>query len=199
MVTGSSGSLALEFDPNLREPARLVRRTAADAAGQVIPLEPWDPYAAIVHVVEKSMERRGERSVSEAAMASAATVASAPDSSAPVLGLGDGTRAMELSEAVARSLRRGRTIDLHYESISEESSFKSIMTSTGCMILLAIMLMLPLALAGPPLGFPWTIYIAYVIPPVLVLFAVLQVLRLGIRKEPATSARGQEGQAAGGR
>ena len=128
-----------------------------------------------------------------------ATVASAPTSLAPALGLGDGTRAMELSEAVARSLRRGRTIDLHYESISEESSFKSIMTSTGCMILLAIMLMLPLALAGPPLGFPWTIYIAYVIPPVLLLFAVLQVLRLGIRKEPATSARGQEGQAAGRR
>ena len=44
---------------------------------------------------------------------------------------------MELSEAVVRSLRRGRTIDLHYEAISEEASFKSIMTSTGCMILWA--------------------------------------------------------------
>jgi len=199
MLNGSSGSLALEFDPNLREPARLVRRTTADAAGQVIPLEPWDPHAAIVHVVEQSMERRGERSVPAAATAPAATVASAAAASAPTLGLSDGTRAMELSEAVARSLRRGRTIDLHYESISEESSFKSIMTSTGCMILLAIMLILPLALAGPALGFPWTIYIAYVIPPVLLLFAVLQVLRLGIRKEPATSARGQERQAAGRR
>jgi myo-inositol 2-dehydrogenase/D-chiro-inositol 1-dehydrogenase len=66
------------------------------------------------------------------------------------------------------------------------------------MILLATLLILPLALAGPALGFPWTIYFAYVIPPVLVLFAVLQVLRLAIRKEPATTpARGQEGQAAG--
>src|SRR5208283_273299 len=83
ILNGSSGSLALEFDPNLREPARLVRRIAADAAGQVIPLEPWDPHAAVVHVVEQSMERRGERSVPAAAMASAATAAAAPAASAP--------------------------------------------------------------------------------------------------------------------
>ena len=29
--------------------------------------------------------------------------------------LSDGTRPMEVTEAVVRSLRRGRTIDLHYE------------------------------------------------------------------------------------
>ena len=87
--------------------------------------------------------------------------------------LNDGTRAMELSEAVVRSLRRGRTIDLHYEAISEEASFKSIMTSTGCTILLGTLLILPLALAGPALGMNWTIYLAYLIPPVLVgVFAV---------------------------
>ncbi|MBV8487473.1 MAG: hypothetical protein JO161_04280, partial [Planctomycetaceae bacterium] len=187
-VTGSSGSLALEFDPSLREPARLIRRTDSDAAGQEIPLEPWDPYAAIVDVVEQALECRSDRLAPALNSASATSGASRPADSAAPLDLGDGTRAMELSEAVARSLRRGRTIDLHYESISEESTFKSIMTSTGCLILLAIMLVLPLALAGPPLGFPWTIYIAYVIPPVLVVFAVLQVLRLGIRKESVPPA-----------
>jgi myo-inositol 2-dehydrogenase/D-chiro-inositol 1-dehydrogenase len=90
---------------------------------------------------------------------------------------------MELSEAVLRSLRRGRTIDLHYEAISEESSFKSIMTSTGCVILLGALLILPLALAGPALGMNWTIYLAYLIPPVLVVFAVMQILRFGIQRE----------------
>ena len=50
---------------------------------------------------------------------------------------------MELSEAVVRSLRRGRTIDLHYEAISEEASFKSIMTSTGCVLLLGVLLSSP--------------------------------------------------------
>ena len=115
--------------------------------------------------------------------------------------LNDGIRAMELSEAVVRSLRRGRTIDMHYESISEESTFKSIMTSTGCMILLGSLLVLPLALAGPALGVNGTIYIAYLIPPVLVLFAVLQVLRLGIRRGPGDSRErelGGEGRSAGG-
>ena len=103
---------------------------------------------------------------------------------------------MELSEAVVRSLRRGRTIDLHYEAISEEASFKSIMTSTGCVLLLGVLLILPVALTGPALGAPWTIYLAYLIPPVLVVFAVLQVLRFGIRpkgsqgREPARSRAG---------
>ena len=57
------------------------------------------------------------------------------------------------------------------------------MTSTGCMILMGALLILPLALAGPPLGLNWTIYLAYLILPVLVVFAVVQFLRLGIRKE----------------
>ena len=89
---------------------------------------------------------------------------------------------MELAEATTRSLRKGRTVDLHYEPISEESTFKSVMTSTGCMVLIIAMLILPLALAGPPLGFPWTIYIAYVIPPVLVFFVILQTLRFAVRE-----------------
>jgi myo-inositol 2-dehydrogenase/D-chiro-inositol 1-dehydrogenase len=199
MLSGSSGSLSVELDPSLSEPARLVRKMATDAAGQVLSLEQWDRHAAIEQVLEQSRELRGTRSAAAPIPASAAAAAPAPAAFAPALSLADGTRAMELSEAVARSLRRGRTIELHYESISEESSFKSIMTSTGCMILLATLLILPLALVGPALGLPWTIYIAYVIPPVLVLFAVLQVLRLGTRKEPAAaSARGQEGREAGG-
>src|SRR5262249_35295673 len=100
--------------------------------------------------------------------------------------LHDGTRAMELAEAAVRSLRRGRTVDLHYESISEEATFKSVMTSTGCLILLAILFVLPLSMAGPPLGFKWTLFIPSLIPPVLVIFVILQVLRLAVRR-PKTS------------
>ncbi len=56
------------------------------------------------------------------------------------------------------------------------------MTSTGCMLFIGSMLILPLALAGPPLGLGWTIYIAYVIPPLLMLFVILQTLRFAVRK-----------------
>jgi myo-inositol 2-dehydrogenase/D-chiro-inositol 1-dehydrogenase len=155
-VTGTTGLLRLEYDRDLARPARLVRARGDTQGGeQATTLDPWDPHEAIVNALQDP-------------------------SSGPTLA--DGTRAMELSEAVARSLRRGRTIDLHYESISEESTFKSIMTSTGCMILLGALLLLPVALAGPALGMPWTIYLAYLIPPVLVLFGISQILRVGIRR-----------------
>ena len=98
----------------------------------------------------------------------------------------DGTRAMELSEAVDRSLRRGRTVEMHYESISEDATFKSVMTSTGCLVILVSLALLPLSMAGPPLGLPWTLYIPYLILPTLVLFVLLQTLRLAIRR-PGTA------------
>jgi myo-inositol 2-dehydrogenase/D-chiro-inositol 1-dehydrogenase len=164
-VNGSAGSLTLEYDPTHDTPARLVRRVASATGETIEDLPPWDAHGAIVQTLLGTLKWAGEPSRS-----------SRPD-------LNDGIRAMELSEAVVRSLRRGRTIDMHYESISEEATFKSIMTSTGCMILLGCLLLLPLALAGPALGINGTIYIAYLIPPVLVAFTVLQVLRFGIGKE----------------
>jgi myo-inositol 2-dehydrogenase/D-chiro-inositol 1-dehydrogenase len=170
-VSGSNGSLALEYDRRLLIPARLIRRFGASAHEEIDELEPWDAHEAIIGAVLFSMEHRDG--------------AGRPT---PGPTLHDGTRAMELSEAVIRSLRRGRTIELHYESISEESSFKSIMTSTGCMILLGALLILPLALAGPALGVSGTIYLAYIIPPVLVIFAVIQILRFGIRREDVPAA-----------
>ena len=172
-VGGSNGVLTLEYDPSFREPARLIRRAGPPPGGeQIDALEPWDSHAAIMGTLLGCCESREQQLVRE-----------------PSPNLNDGTRAMELSEAVVRSLRRGRTIDLHYEAISEDASFKSIMTSTGCMILIAVLLILPLALAGPALGLNWTIYLAYLIPPVLVLFVLFQVLRIGIRKDEGVNLK----------
>ena len=106
---------------------------------------------------------------------------------------------MELSEAAARSLRRGRTVDLHYESISEEANFKSVMTSTGCLILLALLFILPLSMAGPSLGLKWTLFIPYLIPPVLVIFVVMQVLRLAIRRRSTGRRHARRGEDEPGR
>jgi len=165
-VNGSNGSLSLEYDPALVHPARLIRRALSDPVEKVLEFEAWDPHEAIVRTLVSSLGAKNE-----------------PTPPEPGPDLQDGTRAMELAEAVVRSLRRGRTIDLHYEAISEEASFKSIMTSTGCMLLLGVLLILPLALAGPALGAGWTIYLAYFIPPMLFVFAVLQLLRFGIRRK----------------
>ena len=170
----SSGSLTLEYDREFRASARLLRRAGSSGEEEVTESPAWDPHEAIMETLLASLAERGQ---------------GMPLGPGP--NLNDGTRAMELSEAVVRSLRRGRTIDLHYEAISEEASFKSIMTSTGCTILLGILFLLPLALAGPALGMNWTIYLAWLIPPVLVVFAVVQVLRFGIRREVSREYRGE--------
>jgi myo-inositol 2-dehydrogenase/D-chiro-inositol 1-dehydrogenase len=94
---------------------------------------------------------------------------------------------MELSEAANRSLRRGRTVELYYESINEESTFKSVMTSTGCLVFLASLFVLPLAMAGAAIGLKWSLYIPYLIPPVLILFVILQSLRPALRRPLAVA------------
>jgi myo-inositol 2-dehydrogenase/D-chiro-inositol 1-dehydrogenase len=169
-LMGASGSLTLEVDPLYQQPARLVRRTLSEAI-QHDELEPFDPYQAIFAVLEASLARHA-----------------GPDLPSP--NLHDATRAMELAEATVRSLRRGRTVEMYYEPITEEANFKSVMTSTGCVILLVALCALPLALAGPALGWNWTIFIAYLIPPVLVVFVVMQVLRFAVRTEDGRGKRG---------
>jgi myo-inositol 2-dehydrogenase/D-chiro-inositol 1-dehydrogenase len=48
----------------------------------------------------------------------------------------DLTRAFDWVDATRRSLRRRRTIDLHFEELSERSQFKSQMTAIGCGVLM---------------------------------------------------------------
>jgi myo-inositol 2-dehydrogenase/D-chiro-inositol 1-dehydrogenase len=169
VLQGTAATLTLEFDPRFQQPARLVRQQASSPE-TLIPLAPWSAHEAIFAVLRASCDRRA-----------------GPNPPSP--SLHDGTRAMELAEATVRSLRRGRTVDLYYEPISEEATFKSVMTSTGCVIFLIALLLLPIALAGPPLGWNWTIFIAYLIPPMLVLFVALQTLRLAVRDPNARAPR----------
>ena len=161
-LTGSSGTATLELPLDQDDYARLVFHPL-DAPVSLRAFEPRDEKAALLNVLSQSIAGRSVH----------------PD-------LIDGTRAMEISEAVARSLRRGRTVELHYEEISEDGTFKSVMTSLGCLVLVSILFVLPLALAGPALGIGWTIYFAYLIPPILVGFILMQLFRL-VTRGPAVS------------
>jgi myo-inositol 2-dehydrogenase/D-chiro-inositol 1-dehydrogenase len=156
-LSGALGGLTLELPTDQDSPSKLTRRDP-EGAETVTELPPWDQYRALLEVLS----------------AAAAGRDSHPD-------LHDGTRAMEVSEGVVRSLRRGRTVDLHYEEISEAGTFKSVMTSLGCLVLFVVLIVLPIALAGPALGFGWTIYIAYLIPPMLLGFIFLQMMRFAVR------------------
>ncbi len=160
-VVGPDGSMTLEFDPDWVGPSRLVW-TEGDVTETRDYLD-FDPRREILETL--------------------ATLRSGKPAWPDLL---DGTRAVEVAEGAARSLRRGRTIELHYEEVSESGNFKSIMTSLGCSVLLSILVIVPLALAGPAFGAPWLIYIAYVIPPALGVFLLLQFLRLGLKSRPGT-------------
>jgi len=170
--------LTLEFESTLEQPLRLIHREPQKPEN-LTHFETWDPHGAIFSVL---MASRGRHD----------------GSALPSPNIHDGTRAMELVEATVRSLRHGRTVDLHYEPISEESSFKSVMTSTGCLMLVGSLFAVLLALAGPPLGFNWTIYIAYVIPPILVIFMVMQILRFAVRRPNAPENGSRKGDESSG-
>ncbi len=157
-LIGPETSIALEYDPEFEGPARLVRRSASGATS-VEEMPPWDGRAALLDVLDRAA-RSGDE---------------------PSPGLLDGTRAMELAEAAGRSLRKGRTVDLHYEEMTEAGNFRSVMTSLGCLLLLGVLVGVPAALAGPALGVGWTIYLAYAIPPILVGFILIQFLGVGAR------------------
>jgi myo-inositol 2-dehydrogenase/D-chiro-inositol 1-dehydrogenase len=171
VLSAAAGSLTLEHSPTWDGPARLIRRSA-EGGESVSPLESWDPHAAILAILMEADNSR-DRLVHPNLM--------------------DGTRAMELAEATVRSLNRGRTVELHYEEISEAATFKAVMTSIGCLVFLAVLVVLPAALIGPPLGFPGTLYIAYAIPPILVLYILVQLFRFGLRdrrrERPAPEGR----------
>jgi myo-inositol 2-dehydrogenase/D-chiro-inositol 1-dehydrogenase len=168
ILMGESGTLTFEYDRQFQQHARLIARDASGSE-RLTECASWDPHAATLGVLAELMAGRDAH----------------PD-------LNDGTRAMELAEATVRSLRRGRTVDLYYEQVSESGNFKSVMTSTGCMLLLGILGVLPLALAGPALGLDWTLYIAYAIPPLLIVFILLQSLRFAAKDIPAQEPKHPE-------
>jgi myo-inositol 2-dehydrogenase/D-chiro-inositol 1-dehydrogenase len=88
----------------------------------------------------------------------------------------DACRDMELVDAVQRSLERGRTIDLHFEEQTEDSTFKGMMAAGGCLLLMLVLGVLMLvAVVGQGRIFSfWPL----VLVAVLVVFLGLQFLRL---------------------
>lgn len=157
VVSGADATITLEHDPELLGPSRLIQRSASGDA-PTIELPAWDPKAAVLSVLSDSVAGRSRP----------------PD-------LLDGTRALEVAEAAARSLRRGRTVDLHYEEISEVGSFKAFMTSLGCALLLGAPVLYTVSRVGLAFGLDWMRYLAWAIPPLLVAFALLQLLRFAAR------------------
>lgn len=98
-----------------------------------------------------------------------------PGSGGPHLGWTDEIRALELDDAVRRSLRYHRAMTLDLQDATEEASFKGTMTLVGCSLMWTILVLLFLSIWLPWLG--WLIF------PSLGVFLVLQFLGKFVRTD----------------
>ena len=159
-VNTATAVIQLAFDPLANDAGTLeVKSTGDDTPAKPEPLGQWDQYNLIIDMWLETFRQKRPTGLT----------------------LHDGIRSMEVAEGAIRSLRRGRAIDLYYEEVSEANNFKTIMTSLGCLMVISVIFALPLILAGPALGLPFTLYLGYLIPLAMGGFVALQLLRLAIK------------------
>lgn len=104
----------------------------------------------------------------------------------------DAIRGLELAEAVERSLKRGKTIDLSTNEASETGTFKALMSAAGCLLILAAPFALVVALGMArikPLQ-PLLRFMPAALALLLVLFLGLQAFRWALPDEPRGGNRG---------
>lgn len=90
----------------------------------------------------------------------------------------DAARAVELAETIERSLHKSRTIDLYYEDYTEQSTFKGLMASIGCGLLIFGLLVMGAVAIGDLMGLPVRKSWAYLLAGGLGIFLLLQLLML---------------------
>jgi len=86
-------------------------------------------------------------------------------------------RTVEVADAIERSMIKGRTIELHFEQFSEQSTFKGLMTSLGCGLLIAALgVVLVAGLIGDAFHLPWAGGWHFALLGVLVVFLLMQLI-----------------------
>jgi myo-inositol 2-dehydrogenase/D-chiro-inositol 1-dehydrogenase len=90
----------------------------------------------------------------------------------------EASRDMELADAIERSVRKGRTVDLYFEDHTEHGTFKGMMAAGGCLILMGALALIIVATTAVNLHVPLAHLWPYVLVVVLVAFLLLQLLKL---------------------
>jgi predicted dehydrogenase len=172
-VAGTWGRAELLFPVGWQGPAFLHWR---DESGEEREewWEAWDPWPGLVEAFEAAVGAGpGRREVPEE-LRQAVTATPGPGRREPVPAWQDEVRALELDDAVRRSVERRRTNLLEYPEASEEVGFKGTMTLVGCGLLWGVLLLLIASVWVPRMG--------WLILPLLVVFVGLQFLRYLIPK-----------------
>ena len=158
-LVGSAGKATVEMRPE-GEPWTVELTAGGQSSSQ--PCESWDPAAAAL--AELAGAIRGEPAE--------------PD-------WVDAARSVELAETIARSLHKGRTIELYYEDYTEEGTFKGTMTSVGCGLLLLGLAVVGIVAIAEQIGVPHMSGWPYVLVGVMGVFLALQLLMFASRKPAA--------------
>lgn len=147
--------------------------------------------------------RRGDASTTETATSAAATTEPATTEAFPGTAAGSAAQwipfaidqrddrswrealaDLELVEAVERSMRRGRTVELYHEEASEQGTFHGVMAAVGCLL---IMLAIGLAITASIFG-TFRLWIAnlwpYALLALLVVFLLMQLLKFVFPTKP---------------
>jgi hypothetical protein len=86
-------------------------------------------------------------------------------------------RAMELTDTIEIALRRGRTIEVHRQELTEQLAFKGTMAALGCGVLAAVIpLALVAALIAGQFGAPVGRFVPHLLLGILAVFLALQFL-----------------------
>jgi predicted dehydrogenase len=105
----------------------------------------------------------------------------------------DAARSIELAESVERSLRKGRTLELHFEDYTEEGTFKGTMTSLGCGLLVGGLVLIVIVAVLNSLGFPILSNWPLLLLGLMGLFLLMQLITLsfGDKEEPGFGKKGK--------
>jgi len=94
-------------------------------------------------------------------------------------------RDMELADAVERSVKKGRTIELYLEEVDEQSTFKGMMAAGGCFLLMGTLFFVVVATTLTHFDVPLARFWPWLLMIVLGGFLGLQFLRLAFPSEPS--------------
>ncbi|WP_428304769.1 hypothetical protein [Lacipirellula sp.] len=99
-------------------------------------------------------------------------------------------RAMELTDSIEISLRRGRMIDVHDQQLTEQLAFKGTMAALGCgLLLLLVPGLLVAGWLGGAVGFPLAEYWPHLLLTILAIFLGLQFLPKLLYKSPPSDSK----------
>jgi predicted dehydrogenase len=176
-LSGPSGTLvrwSVEADP---QPGAVLR-VAGTSGRAVLAMPPGDQPWVLELTQGDAPTTAQSYPTDRVARRAVETLQRAVDGDAVEPTWSDAIHSAQVVEALHRSLGRGRVVDIRYEEPDEEATFKGLMTSLGCLVLLGSLVLLLAAGGAAAADLIPRQAVALVPLAALGVFLMLQLLRL---------------------